>query len=90
MALSSDDVEHARLVWEKKVDRKFPVLSDPGAKTITRYGLLHAKGSRNGDDIALRTTILIDANGIEQWRRVSTSVMDTPTVKEILGKIDQH
>jgi peroxiredoxin Q/BCP len=87
VAVSSDDVEHARLVWSEKVDHKFPVLSDPGAKVISQYGLLHAKG-HGEDDIAIRTAIFLDENGIEQWRRVSTSASDAPKVAEILGRIN--
>jgi peroxiredoxin len=68
------------------VQRKFPVLSDPGAKVISEFGILHPKG-HGSDDIALRTSIFVDENGNELWRRVSTSASDAPSVKEILGKI---
>jgi len=81
-----DDQEHARQVWDQKVERKFPVLSDPGAKVISEFGILHAKG-HGSDDIALRTSVFVDENGNELWRRVSTSASDAPSVKEILGRI---
>ncbi len=87
VALSVDDVQHAREAWEKAVNRQFPVLSDPGARVIREYGLLHADG-HGGQDIALRTTIYIDANGIERFRRVSTSVMDVPKVNEVMEQIE--
>ncbi len=77
------------MVWDRKIDRKYPVLSDPGAQVITRYGLLHAKGHFS-EDIAIRTAIYIDGNGIEQWRRVSTTVPDTPGPDEVLEMITQH
>jgi peroxiredoxin len=86
VALSVDDVAHAREAWEKAANRQFTVLSDPGAKVIREYGLLHADG-HGGQDIALRTTIYIDANGVERFRRVSTSVMDVPKVNEVIGRI---
>jgi peroxiredoxin len=86
VALSVDDVAHAREAWEKAANRQFSVLSDPGAKVIREYGLLHADG-HDGQDIALRTTIYIDGNGIERWRRVSTSAMDVPKVNEIVERI---
>jgi peroxiredoxin len=86
VALSVDDVAHAREAWEKAAQRQFTVLSDPGAEVIRQYGLLHSDGHQ-GEDIALRTTIYIDANGIERWRRVSTSVMDVPKVNEIIQRI---
>jgi peroxiredoxin len=86
LAISVDDVAHAREAWDKAANHQFPVLSDPGAKVIRQYGLLHADG-HDGQDIAIRTTIYIDANGNEVWRRVSTSAMDVPKVKEVLDRI---
>ena len=86
VALSVDDQQHAHETWEKAANKQFPVLSDPGAKVIREYGLLHADG-HEGEDIAIRTTIYIDADGKEVWRRVSTSVMDVPKVKEVLDRI---
>ena len=86
VALSVDDVAHTRETWEKAVHRQFTILSDPGAKVIREYGLLHPDG-HDGQDIALRTTIYIDPNGNEVWRRVSTSVMDVPKVKEVLNRV---
>jgi len=56
--ISVDDQQHAHEVWEKVVDKKFTILSDPGATVIKRYGLLH-EGGHGGKDIALRTTLLI-------------------------------
>jgi len=86
VALSVDDVEHARVAWDKAANRQFPVLSDPGAKVTREYGLLHADG-HDGQDIAIRTTIYIDPEGREVWRRISTSATDVPKVKEILERI---
>jgi peroxiredoxin len=86
VALSVDDQEHARKVWEEIAQRKFTILSDPGAKVIKQYGLLHAAG-HSGEDIAIRATYLIDPKGREAWRRVSESVPDIPTADEVLQRI---
>ena len=86
VGLSVDDLPHARQVWEKVIDRSFIVLSDPGAKVIRKYGLVHA-GGMDGKDIAIRTTIFIDEQGIERWRRVSETVPDIPSVAEVLQNI---
>ncbi len=87
--ISVDDPQHARDVWEKVAEKKFTILSDPGAKVIRQYGLLHAGGgaAHGGSDIALRTTLLVDPNGRERWRRVSKSVPDIPTTDETLAAI---
>lgn len=86
IALSVDDAPHVRQVWEKVTDRSFTILSDPGAKVIRKYGLLHAGGA-HGSDIAIRTTISIDEQGIERWRRVSETVPDIPSINEVLQNI---
>ena len=46
VAISTDDREHAYLVWDKAAGRKFVVLSDPEATAIRQYGLLHANGGK--------------------------------------------
>jgi peroxiredoxin len=86
VALSVDDVHHARQVWEKVTDHNFTILNDPGAKVIRKYGLLHAAGA-DGKDIAIRTTIFIDEQGVERWRRVSETVPDIPSVNDVLQRI---
>ena len=86
VGISVDDQEHAKLVWDKQVNHAFTILSDPGAKVIREYGLLHAHG-KGDEDIAIRTTLLIDEQGREQWRRVSTTVPDIPTAEEALKQV---
>jgi peroxiredoxin len=84
--ISVDDQQHAHDVWEKSANKKFTILSDPGAKVIRQYGLLHQAG-HSDTDIALRTTLLIGTDGREKWRRVSQSVPDIPSWEETLGMI---
>ena len=86
IGISVDDQEHAREAWEKAGSKKLTILSDPGAEVIRRYGLLHEKGHDEAD-IAIRTTLLIDPDGRERWRRVSKSVPDIPKADETLTDI---
>ena len=85
IAVSVDDQEGAQKAYNAG-DKQFTILSDEGAKVIRQYGLLHEKGA-GGSDIALRTTLYIDADGKEVWRRVSESVPDIPSADEVLGRI---
>jgi len=87
VAISVDDREHARLVWEKVVDRQFTILSDPAAQVIRTYGLVHSRAGKEGEDIALDTTLLVDADGREHWRRVSATLPDIPSADEIFRRI---
>lgn len=87
LAISVDNREHAFLVWDKVVNRQFTVLSDPGARVIHSYGLVHPGAGRNGEDIALDTSVLIEADGRERWRRVSATLPDLPSPEEIVKRI---
>jgi peroxiredoxin len=69
------------------VNRQFTILSDPGARVIRSYGLLHPSAGREGQNIALDTTLLVDVDGRERWRRVSETLPDLPTAEEILTRI---
>ena len=84
--ISVDDQQRAHEAREKVAEKKFTILSDPGAQVIRRYGLLHRAGHAEAD-IALRTTLLIGPNGREKWRRVSQSVPDIPSWRETLAMI---
>ena len=69
------------------MDRQFPVLSDPRARVIRSYGLLHPAGGVDGGDIALDTTLLIDVDGRERWRRTSQTLPDLPSAEQILARV---
>ena len=86
VGVSVDDQEHARKVWDEAARHNVTIWSDPGAQVIRRYGLLHSKGHL-GDDIALRTTIIVDENGNEIYRQVSSSVPDIRTPDEVLAEL---
>src|SRR5574340_1344356 len=86
VAISIYDQDHVRLVDDKQVQRKFPILSDAGAKTIRAYGLLHPHGHFS-DDIAIRATLVLDKDGIERWRYPATSVPDIPSPEEVLAQL---
>ena len=86
IGISVDDQEHAHKVYEEAAHGAFRILSDPGAEVIRQYGLLHSKG-HGDEDIALRTTIFIDKDGKEVFRRVSETVPDIPKSAEILSRI---
>jgi peroxiredoxin len=86
VGISIDDDSHNRKVWDDVAHRKVILLSDPGAKVIREYGLLHPKGHAD-EDIALRATLIVDPNGREVFRRVSSSVPDLRTPDEILAEL---
>ena len=86
VAISVDDAEHARKVWDDVAHHNVTILSDQGGQVINKYGLLHSKG-HDDQDIALRATIIVDENGREIFRRVSSSVPDIRTPDEVLNSL---
>lgn len=86
VAVSVDDQEHAKKVWDEAAQHNITILSDVGAKVIGRYGLVHSKG-RGDTDIALRTVIIVDEQGNEVFRHVSSSVPDIRKPEEVLAKL---
>jgi peroxiredoxin len=86
VAISVDDQEHAHMVWDKQTDHHFVILSDPGARVIREYGLLHAHG-KGDTDIAIRTTFVVDENGRERWRKVSSTIPEIPKAAEVLQQL---
>jgi peroxiredoxin len=69
------------------VNRQFTILSDLGARVIRSYGLLHPGAGMEGQDIALDTTLLVEVDGRERWRRVSETLPDLPTAEQVLARI---
>ena len=86
VGISVDPQDEAYRVWDQMTKRQLTILSDPGAAVIREYGLLHAKG-KGSEDIAIRTTLLIDEQGRERWRRVSSTIPDIPAAEEALQHI---
>lgn len=86
VGITVDEPEQTKKTWEAAANKRFRLLSDPDTEVIRRYGLLHA-GGRGGEDIAIRATILVDAERRERWRRVSETVSDIPTTDEVLRQV---
>ena len=86
VAVSVDDQEYAKKVWQQAANRQVTILSDPGAQVIRQYGLLHPKGYKD-EDIALRATLIVDENGREIYRKVSSSVPDIRSADEVLAAL---
>jgi peroxiredoxin len=86
VAISVDDQEYAKKVWDQAAGHQITILSDPGAQVIREYGLLHPKGYKD-EDIALRATLIVDENGREVYRKVSSSVPDIRSADEVLAAL---
>ncbi len=67
----------------------FPFLSDPKAETIRRYGVLHAAGGEDGQDIARPAEFLVDASGTIRWANLTDDLRIRARPESSLEAIDR-
>jgi len=66
VAISVDPQEVNRR-QSQRLGYTFPLLSDPDARVIRRYDLLHRGAGPKGADIARPAEFLLDSDGIVRW-----------------------
>ncbi len=64
----------------------FPLLSDPGAAVINRYGLFNAEDPR-GRAIPHPTTYVIDMEGVVRWKMTEVDYSIRPENEDILREL---
>ena len=58
----------------QKLGYTFPLLSDPDAKIIRRYDVLHSAAGPKGTDIARPAEFLLDSNGVVRWVNLTENI----------------
>ena len=86
-AISVDSTDDSRKLSQAK-GYTFPVLSDPAAEVIRRYGLLHPKGGEDGQDIARPAEILIDSSGTIRWENLTDDIRVRARPGQVLQAFD--
>ena len=79
--------ESARLARSQGYE--FPILSDPGARVIREYGVMHEHGGEEGKDIARPAEFLVDRHGTIRWVYLSQNVLARLRPHTALDAIDQ-
>jgi peroxiredoxin len=77
---------NAELAHQAKLE--YPILSDPELGTIDAYGLRHAGGGPDGNDISHSASVLVDRAGIVRWTFVTRNVRVRPTPTDVLAALD--
>ena len=85
----STDAEDVTREHCRKLGFTFPVLSDPKAEAVGRYGLLHPDGGPSGADIARPAEFLIDSTGTVRWVNLTESVMVRARPDQVLKAFDE-
>ena len=91
LALSSDDPEGLQLMTDRVAEDgyrsiDFPLLSDPGAAVINRYGLFNTEDPR-GRAIPHPTTYVIDMEGVVRWKMTEVDYSIRPENEDILREL---
>lgn len=73
-AISVDSPEASRKLCQAK-GYTFEFLSDPKADVIRQYGVLHAGGGEDGQDIARPAEFLVDATGTIRWVNLTDDLL---------------
>ena len=67
----------------------FPFLSDPDAKVIRQYGVLHPKAGEDGHDIARPAEFLVGPGGTIDWVNLTDDIRVRAHPEAVLRVIDR-
>lgn len=87
LAVSVDSPETNRKVVER-LKLPFPIVSDNEAKAITQFGVLHHRGGRQGQDIAIPSQVLIGTDGRVLWKHVSARIQDRLDPADVIAAVE--
>jgi peroxiredoxin len=73
----------------QKLGYTFPLLSDPNAKIIRRYDVLHPAAGPKGADIARPAEFLLDSNGIVRWVNLTDNIAVRARPDQVLEALSQ-
>ena len=73
----------------QKLGYTFPLLSDPDAKIIRRYDVLHPAAGPKGADIARPAEFLLDSDGIVRWVNLTENIAVRARPEQALEALNQ-
>ncbi len=83
VAVSPDSNEHSQKVAEG-LHLAFRFVADRDLAVARRYGLVHAHGGPDGQDVPRPATVVLDRNGIVRWFSVSRNFQVRPDAGDVL------
>ena len=73
----------------RKLGYTFPLVSDPNAKIIRRYDILHPGAGPKGADIARPAEFLLDSDGIVRWVNLTDNIAVRARPEQVLQAFSQ-
>jgi peroxiredoxin len=86
ISVDSPDVNQRH---SQKLGYTFPLLSDPDAKIIRRYDVLHPGAGPKGADIARPAEFLLDSNGVVRWVNLTENIAVRARPEQVLEALNQ-
>jgi peroxiredoxin len=68
----------------QKLGYSFPLLSDPKAKVIRRYDVLHPGAGPKSADIARPAEFLLDSDGVVRWVNLTDNIAVRARPEQVL------
>lgn len=87
-AISVDSSADSRKLCQSR-GYSYTFLSDPKAEVIRRYGVLHARGGEDGQDLARPAEFLVDSAGTIRWVNLTDNLLVRARPESVLGVIDR-
>ena len=86
VAISPDPNERSQQVAEGlRLGYRF--LADRDLAVTRRFGLVHASGGANGEDVPRPATVVLDREGVVRWFSVSRNFQVRPDPDEVLRAV---
>ena len=86
IAISPDPNEQSQKVADGlRLGYRF--LADPDLAATRRYGLVHAGGGGEGQDVPRPATVVLDRAGVVRWFSVSRNIQVRPDPGEVLRAV---
>ena len=86
VALSPDPNERSQKMAERlRLGYRF--VADRDLAVTRRYGLVHAGGGAEGQDVPRPATVVVDRDGVVRWFSVSTNYQVRPDPGDVLRAV---
>ena len=86
VAISPDrNTESQHMAERLRLGYRF--VADPDLALTRRYGLVHARGGRHGEDVPAPTTVVLDRDGIVRWLWIADNFQVRPDPDDVLRAV---
>ena len=86
VAVSPDSNERSQKLADG-LHLSYRFVADRDLAVTRRYGLVHARGGPNGEDVPRPATIVLDRDGVVRWYSVSSNYQVRPDPDTVLRAV---